>query len=106
MELALYAPGLGYYVAGAAKLGSDGDFVTAPEVSPLFGRTLARQIAQLLEGSAGQVLELGAGSGTMAADVLGELQTIDRLPQRYLILETSRSSWSASGARCSNGSPL
>ena len=89
MELALYAPGLGYYVAGAAKLGSDGDFVTAPEVSPLFGRTLARQIAQLLEGSAGQVLELGAGSGTMAADVLGELQTIDRLPQRYLILETS-----------------
>ena len=89
MELALYTPGLGYYVAGAAKLGSDGDFVTAPEVSPLFGRTLARQIAQLLEGSAGQVLELGAGSGTMAADVLGELQTIDRLPQRYLILETS-----------------
>jgi SAM-dependent MidA family methyltransferase len=89
MELALYAPGLGYYVAGAAKLGGDGDFVTAPELSPLFGRTLARQIAQLLERSAGQVLELGAGSGTMAADVLGELQNIDRLPQRYLILETS-----------------
>ena len=89
MELALYAPGLGYYVAGAAKLGSNGDFVTAPEISPLFGRTLARQIAQLLELSAGQVLELGAGSGTMAADVLGELQNVDRLPQRYLILETS-----------------
>jgi SAM-dependent MidA family methyltransferase len=89
MELALYAPGLGYYVAGAAKLGGEGDFVTAPEISPLFGRTLARQIAQLLERSAGQVLELGAGSATMAADVLGELHDIDRLPQRYLILETS-----------------
>ena len=89
MELALYAPGLGYYVAGAAKLGGEGDFVTAPEISPLFGRTLARQIAQLLECSAGHVLELGAGSGTMAADVLGELQNVDRLPQRYLILETS-----------------
>jgi SAM-dependent MidA family methyltransferase len=89
MELALYAPGLGYYVAGAAKLGGDGDFVTAPEISPLFGRTLARQIAQLLECSAGQVLELGAGSGTMAADVLDELHNADRLPRRYLILETS-----------------
>ena len=89
MELALYAPGLGYYVAGATKLGGDGDFVTAPEISPLFGRTLARQIAQILEGSAGHVLELGAGSGAMAADVLAELQQLDRLPERYLILETS-----------------
>ena len=89
MELVLYEPGQGYYVAGAAKLGADGDFVTAPEISPLFGRTLARQIAQLLDGSAGQVLELGAGSGAMAADVLGELRNIDRVPQRYLILETS-----------------
>jgi SAM-dependent MidA family methyltransferase len=89
MELALYAPGLGYYVAGATKLGGDGDFVTAPEISPLFGRTLARQIAELLERTGGEVLELGAGSGTMAADVLGELQNIDRLPRRYLILETS-----------------
>jgi len=53
MELALYAPGLGYYVAGAAKFGVGGDFVTAPEISPLFGRTLARQIAQVLERSAG-----------------------------------------------------
>ncbi len=89
MELALYAPGLGYYVAGATKLGGDGDFVTAPEISPLFGRTLARQIAQLLERRADSVLELGAGSGTMAADVLGELQNIDCPPRRYLILETS-----------------
>lgn len=89
MEMALYAPGLGYYVAGAAKLGSDGDFVTSPEISPLFGRTLARQIAELIERTGGDVLELGAGSGTMAADVLGELQNVDRLPRRYLILETS-----------------
>ncbi len=89
MELALYAPGLGYYVAGAAKFGADGDFVTAPEISPLFGGTLARQIAQVLERSAGDVLELGAGSGAMALDVLGELREMDRLPPRYLILETS-----------------
>src|SRR5258708_13468791 len=89
MELALYAPGLGYYVAGAAKLGAEGDFVTAPEISPLFGRTLARQIAQLLERSGGQVLELGAGSGTMAADLFGELQNIDRPPRRLQILEPS-----------------
>jgi SAM-dependent MidA family methyltransferase len=89
MELALYAPELGYYVAGATKLGGDGDFVTAPEISPLFGRTLARQIAELIQRTRGEVLELGAGSGTMAADVLGELQNLDRLPRRYLILETS-----------------
>jgi len=90
MEMALYAPGQGYYVAGAAKLGEAGDFVTAPEISALFGRTLAHQVAQVLEFSgADAVLELGAGSGTMAADVLGELRNIDRLPRRYVILETS-----------------
>jgi SAM-dependent MidA family methyltransferase len=90
MEMALYAPGQGYYVAGAVKLGKAGDFVTAPEISPLFGRTLARQVAQVLELSGGDgVLELGAGSGAMAADVLAELRTMDRLPRRYLLLETS-----------------
>jgi SAM-dependent MidA family methyltransferase len=89
MQLALYAPELGYYVAGATKLGGDGDFVTAPEISPLFGRTLGRQIAELVERTGGDVLELGAGSGAMAADVLGELQNINYLPRRYLILETS-----------------
>lgn len=89
MELALYAPGLGYYVAGATKLGADGDFVTAPEISALFGRTLARQISQLLEADSDEVLELGAGSGVMAADVLGELHAQGRLPRRYLILEPS-----------------
>jgi SAM-dependent MidA family methyltransferase len=89
MELALYAPGLGFYVAGATKLGADGDFVTAPEISSLFGRTLARQIGQLLETDSDEVLELGAGSGVMAADILGELQAEGRLPRRYLILEPS-----------------
>jgi SAM-dependent MidA family methyltransferase len=90
MEMALYAPGQGYYLAGAAKIGKAGDFVTAPEISPLFGRTLARQIAQGLQLSGSDaVLELGAGSGAMAADVLEELHSLDRLPRRYLILETS-----------------
>ncbi len=89
MDLALYAPGQGYYVAGAAKIGAEGDFVTAPEISPLFGATLARQIAELLGRSGGDVLELGAGSGVLATDVLRELRNLDNLPQRYLILDIS-----------------
>jgi SAM-dependent MidA family methyltransferase len=63
MQLVLYAPGLGYYTAGAIKLGGSGDFVTAPELSPLFSQTLARQIAEVLSVTGGDVLELGAGSG-------------------------------------------
>jgi SAM-dependent MidA family methyltransferase len=89
MELALYAPGLGYYAAGAAKLGPEGDFVTAPEISRLFGRALARQVAQVLEGCGGAVLELGAGSGRLAEDLLQALEALDRLPEAYLILEVS-----------------
>jgi len=89
MRLALYAPGLGYYSAGATKLGGDGDFVTAPEVSSLFSRCLARQTADILRNTGGDVLEVGAGSGRMAADVLTELATLDCLPARYLILEVS-----------------
>src|SRR5882672_2178598 len=89
MRLALYAPGLGYYSAGATKLGGGGDFVTAPEISSLFSRCLARQTADILRRSGGDVLELGAGSGRMAADVLSELAQLDRLPDRYLILEVS-----------------
>ena len=89
MQLALYAPGRGYYMAGASKLGAEGDFVTAPELSALFGRTLAHQIAQVLSLTGGDVLELGAGSGVMAGDVLGELRRLDCVPRRYLILETS-----------------
>jgi SAM-dependent MidA family methyltransferase len=89
MALALYAPGLGYYMAGARKLGADGDFVTAPELGPLFGHTLARQVAQGLESAGGDLLEIGAGSGALAASVLEALERLDRLPARYLILELS-----------------
>jgi SAM-dependent MidA family methyltransferase len=89
MEMALYEPGLGYYSAGARKLGAAGDFVTAPEVSSLFSRCLARQCAQVLQTIGGDILELGAGSGVMAADMLLELAALDQLPGRYLILEVS-----------------
>ena len=89
MELALYAPGLGYYMAGARKLGRDGDFVTAPEISRLYGRTLARQLKQLAALGFSDVLEIGAGSGALAADLLVELERLGCLPQRYLILELS-----------------
>lgn len=89
MELALYAPGLGYYSAGSRKLGSGGDFVTAPEISPLYGQTLARQVAQVFESGLDEVLEVGAGSGALAATLLEELERSGRLPRNYLILELS-----------------
>lgn len=89
MEAALYAPGLGYYAAGAMKFGAAGDFVTAPEMTPLFGRTLAHAIAPVLSETGGEVLELGAGSGRLAVDMLGELECLDTLPARYSILEVS-----------------
>ena len=89
MALALYAPGLGYYSAGSRKLGPAGDFITAPELSPLFGRTLARQLAELIRQDLPDILELGAGSGALATVVLPELAALDCLPQRYLILEVS-----------------
>jgi SAM-dependent MidA family methyltransferase len=88
MEIVLYEPGLGYYSAGARKIGRDGDFVTAPEVAPVFSRCLAEQCAEVLAGlGGGDVLEIGAGSGVMAAVVLAELEALGRLPDRYLILE-------------------
>jgi len=89
MELALYAPGLGYYSAGARKLGKAGDFVTAPEISPLYGQTLARQVKQVLEAGFDEVLEVGAGSGALAATLLEELERSGRAPRNYLILELS-----------------
>jgi SAM-dependent MidA family methyltransferase len=83
MELALHAPGLGYYAGGTAKLGAAGDFATAPEMGPLFARTLARQVGEILQpGEA--ILEFGAGSGALAGALLEELPGT-----RYLILETS-----------------
>ncbi len=89
MELALYAPGLGYYAAGARKFGKEGDFVTAPEISPLFGRTLARQMAEIMAHSAPHLFELGAGSGRLAGDMLLELERMQSLPEHYFILEVS-----------------
>ena len=105
MELALYAPGLGYYAGGAHKFGdgaSGGDFLTAPELTPLFGHALARQVAQILDACAAAgdaastaandeplVIEAGAGSGRLAADLLQALAALGRLPARYAILEVS-----------------
>ncbi|HEY3785582.1 MAG TPA: SAM-dependent methyltransferase [Steroidobacteraceae bacterium] len=89
MELALYAPGVGYYSAGSVKLGAGGDFVTAPELSDLFGRCIGRQCAQVLRQSGGEILEIGAGTGRMAAVVLQSLAEQGVLPSRYAILEVS-----------------
>jgi SAM-dependent MidA family methyltransferase len=89
MELALYAPGLGYYTAGARKFGSDGDFVTAPELSPLFGQVIARQAAEILSASTPIITELGAGTGKLAASILLELERMGSLPERYCILDLS-----------------
>ena len=90
MHEALYAPGVGYYASGSAKFGPDGDFVTAPEISPLFGRVLARQVAGVLEQlPGGAILELGGGTGRLAIDVLGRLDTLGALPSEYRILEVS-----------------
>jgi SAM-dependent MidA family methyltransferase len=90
MQQALYAPGLGYYSAGARKLGAAGDFVTAPEISPLFSQCVAGQCAQVLEYlGGGCLIEPGAGTGIMAADILLELERLGTLPDEYLILEPS-----------------
>ena len=90
MQLALYEPGLGYYNNGSVKFGPGGDFVTAPEVSDIFGRALAEEIGPLLgQVEAGVILELGAGTGRLAASVLEALDT-RLVPQpEYWILETS-----------------
>jgi SAM-dependent MidA family methyltransferase len=89
MELALYAPSLGYYTAGAHKFGEVGDFITAPELSQLFGRTVARQVAEIMTYSTPHILELGAGSGKLAADLFAELEQLGSLPDSYSILEVS-----------------
>jgi SAM-dependent MidA family methyltransferase len=89
MQEALYAPGLGYYSAGARKFGAEGDFVTAPELTPVFARCLATQVAQVLEETAGCVIEAGAGSGALAAELLATLAARNALPERYEILEVS-----------------
>ena len=89
MDLAMFAPGLGYYSAGAAKIGAAGDFTTAPEMSALFGATLAKQVAQILNVTGGDVLEFGAGSGKLARDLIRALEKLGCEPRQYLILEPS-----------------
>jgi SAM-dependent MidA family methyltransferase len=95
MEIALYQPGLGYYSGGLQKFGERGDFITAPEVSPMFAQCFARQIRQLLDNFHDQgienidIIEFGAGSGVFAADLLAELERLGALPRRYLIIELS-----------------
>ena len=94
MHMALYTPRLGYYSGGAQKFGQAGDFVTAPEISPLFAQTIARQAASILAASQGDdltsnILELGAGTGKLAADLLLELAELGTLPTQYFILEVS-----------------
>lgn len=91
MELSLYAPGLGYYSAGASKFGESGDFTTAPEMGPLFTATLANAIAPVMQqlGPRARFLELGGGSGAFAEILLKRMLELDALPERYAILEPS-----------------
>ncbi len=93
MQMALYTPALGYYSGGALKFADfqkgGGDFVTSPQISPLFARSLARQAAQILAETHGDILELGAGTGRLAADLLLELHSLQQLPAQYFILEVS-----------------
>jgi SAM-dependent MidA family methyltransferase len=90
MQFVLYSPGLGYYVAGARKFGVDGDFVTAPETTKLFAQALAAQVAPILAATAArEIIEFGAGSGALAADLLNALAQRDALPSRYAILDVS-----------------
>ena len=95
MNIALYQPAIGYYSGGLQKFGEHGDFITAPEVSPLFAQCLANQVSEVMRnmnktsGADTSIIEFGAGSGILAADILLRLQELDVLPERYLILELS-----------------
>ena len=89
MELALYAPRLGYYSGGASKLGASGDFTTAPEISPLFGASLARAAAAIIAQSAPDIIEFGAGTGKLARDVLAFLAAMGVEVNSYTIIELS-----------------
>ena len=90
MQIALYAPGLGYYVAGSRKFGAEGDFVTAPELTALFGATLAAQVAEILAVTERrEIVELGAGTGKLARDLMRVLHARGAAPSRYAIVEPS-----------------
>ena len=99
MQRALYEPGLGYYAVKPAKFGPQGDFVTAPEISPLFARAMAAQVAQAFEHVPRRLLEFGAGSGALAADLIAELERLGAAPQRYAIVEVSPELKAAQQAR-------
>lgn len=105
MELALYAPRLGYYRNGFKKFGKEGDFVTAPEISSLFSYSVANQCAQVLKEIGGDILEFGAGSGVMAADILLSLAEKKQLPNHYYILELSASLQSQQRETIKNKAP-
>jgi len=105
MALALYAPGLGYYAAGSTKFGVAGDFVTAPGLTPLFGQTVARTVAAVLAETGGEVLELGAGEGHLAVDVLNGLARLEALPSHYYILEVSAELRARQQALLAEGAP-
>src|SRR5271170_872919 len=87
MQLSLYAPGLGYYVAGSEKFGAEGDFVTAPMISPLFAATLAQFVTERIHGPI-HILELGAGNGLLARGLLEAFALTGR-ECTYYILELS-----------------
>jgi len=90
MELALFAPGLGYYSAGTTKFGAAGDFITAPEMGEVFAYCLAHQCCQILASlNGGDILEAGPGSGNLAARLLIELERLQQLPEHYYLLELS-----------------
>jgi len=91
MQLALYAPAMGYYSAGQHRFGAEGDFVTAPELGDVFGQCLAHQVAEVFQkiNEPCELLEFGAGSGRLAVSLVSELEKLSALPDRYFILETS-----------------
>ena len=95
MNITLYEPALGYYSGGLQKFGEKGDFITAPEVSPLFAQCLANQLSEVIKnlrlstGEKVHVVEFGAGSGVLAADMLLQLEKLDCLPALYFIIELS-----------------
>ena len=89
MQLALYAEGLGYYAGGSTKLGKEGDFTTAPEITPIFGRTLAQFVMQMADAEPLRILEFGAGSGKLALDVMLACETAGMPVVEYVIVELS-----------------
>ncbi|MCY4165392.1 MAG: SAM-dependent methyltransferase [Gammaproteobacteria bacterium] len=106
MELALHHPEEGYYGAGRARFGEDGDFDTAAETSALFGRALAGQCAEILAACpGGDIVELGPGSGRLAEVLLGELKNVGKLPQRYLLVEPSPALRAAQQQRLAGSHP-